>query len=178
LSADAVSRAYVTLGLKRGCNARDVKQQYKALVRKWHPDRYASDPVGLAEATAQLRRINDAFKTLEASVRPATSEPYRSTPTVSRPPDVPEASDREPKTYSGRPLTAAEIEHFARAIGRPDPIGMAFDFATWFVPMLLGFLFLYVQRTGRGPAIAWALIVFAIVTLLRQSLRRSRRRTS
>src|ERR1051325_7667202 len=114
--ADDVSRAYALLGLRRGCSRRDVKQQYKRLVRVWHPDRFANDPVACAEATEQMRRINDAFATLQASVREAH--------VVRSPAEAAAALAREARPIVTQPLTADEIDELANAIGTPDPFRM------------------------------------------------------
>jgi hypothetical protein len=41
--------------------------QYRKLVRQWHPDRFANDPQGAAEATHRLRLIIQAFETLRVA---------------------------------------------------------------------------------------------------------------
>jgi hypothetical protein len=63
--SDEVERAYATLGLAPGASPDEIKARYKALVRKWHPDRYESDPAGQAEAAQQMRTINHAYQVLE-----------------------------------------------------------------------------------------------------------------
>jgi len=60
MTHDALDSAYATLGLTRGASAPAVKRQYRALVRKWHPDRFANDPQGVAEATLMLQAVNRA----------------------------------------------------------------------------------------------------------------------
>ena len=56
-----LARAYATLGLPPVCSHRDAVRQYKALVKRWHPDQYATDPQGQAEAAQRMREINAAF---------------------------------------------------------------------------------------------------------------------
>jgi preprotein translocase subunit Sec63 len=41
-----------------------VKRHYKRLVRRWHPDRFASDPQGIAEATQRMHLINHAYESI------------------------------------------------------------------------------------------------------------------
>ena len=170
-SADPIARAYAILGLQRGCTRPDVKQQYKRLVRKWHPDRHANDPIGLVEATAEMRRINDAFATLEASVRTTDYVPAAK---ADRPaPAQSEASaEREPSTYYGRPLSAAEIGRIANAIGRPDPVGFIVDLLSWCLPVVYGIL-TYVKFRPAATRVDWAWVgVFALIPIAVQIRRR------
>jgi hypothetical protein len=55
---DAQTRAFATLGVRPGCSRGELKRAYRALVKRWHPDRYLADPAGQAEANRQLRIIN------------------------------------------------------------------------------------------------------------------------
>lgn len=58
---DEVSRAFAVLGLAPGSPLPVVRRRYRKLARAWHPDRFASDPQGLTEATFQMRAINGAY---------------------------------------------------------------------------------------------------------------------
>jgi len=166
MSADAVSRAYAILGLQRGSTRAQVKQQYKALVRKWHPDRYANDPIGRVEATDQLRRINDAFKTLDAVAQASAAPP----PVAPRRDPAPAAPDapREPPTYYGRPLTEAEIDRISRAIGRPDPVGFSMSLFGVILPASAAIMVLFPRPDKRlswlelGEGLFFAGVAFAI----------------
>ena len=60
---DPLAHAYATIGLRPGSSARELKQQYKRLVKKWHPDRWANDPVNQADAAQKMRAINAAYYT-------------------------------------------------------------------------------------------------------------------
>jgi hypothetical protein len=61
---DAIRSAYATLDLAPHAPLWRVRRQYKALVRKWHPDRFDGDPQGVADATIRMRAINEAFDTI------------------------------------------------------------------------------------------------------------------
>ena len=61
---DEVRSAYAVLGLQPDASLQDVKQQFKTLVRRWHPDRFTNDPQGKAEANDRLRVINHAYSTI------------------------------------------------------------------------------------------------------------------
>lgn len=56
--------AYAVLELSPPVSEALLKSRYKTLVRRWHPDRFQSDPVGQAEATQRLRDINLAYELL------------------------------------------------------------------------------------------------------------------
>jgi hypothetical protein len=84
---DEIRRAYAILGLPNGAPASAVRTRYRALVRQWHPDRYAGDPVAVAEATAHLRVVNDAYETLKArpEPKPMATEPFAAPATAPAP---------------------------------------------------------------------------------------------
>lgn len=72
--ADELRRAYALLDLAPGASFERVRQQYKALVKRWHPDRYAGDPVNQAEAASRMRQINGAYETLARALAPDDTE--------------------------------------------------------------------------------------------------------
>lgn len=87
-----LARACATLGLPRNTSLKEAGRAYKRLVRRWHPDRFAADPQGQAEAASRLREINRAFAVVRESLagdrypatgaatnRPAAPAPVRST---------------------------------------------------------------------------------------------------
>jgi hypothetical protein len=92
---DEVERALAILGLPPGASSDEVKARYKALVRKWHPDRYQSDPAGQAAAAEQMRNINRANQILEGGF-PA--------PSTSQWPQVGQEVGPSPGPGSGSPL--------------------------------------------------------------------------
>jgi len=107
---DAVRSAYATLGLEPHAPLRRVRSQYKALVRRWHPDRFAGDAQGVAEATLRMRAINDAFATIVRSSGPGEKSgmPAGST-----------AVGDEGRSGFGRPLSREEIDEIVGAIRPP-----------------------------------------------------------
>jgi hypothetical protein len=111
---DRVRRAWATLGLQPGASPREVRTRYKALVKTWHPDRFASDPVGQAEAEGRMSQINQAYRCLlERQPRPP------STPAAKAPPPPPDP--RAPPRSTGR-LSRREIEALIASIGTQGPV--------------------------------------------------------
>lgn len=54
---------YEVLGIKEGASPEEIKTAYKALVKKYHPDRYQNNP--LADlAQEKLQQINEAYDML------------------------------------------------------------------------------------------------------------------
>lgn len=101
---DDVRRAYAALGLPVGASGEAIRKQYKALVKTWHPDRFAADPQGQVEAGERLRVINAAYATLA-----------RRHARVAPPPNP---APRKP----GRRLTREEIDAIVAAIGSDGPL--------------------------------------------------------
>lgn len=100
---DPVRRAYATLGLGPQATRDEVRHQYKALVRKWHPDRHAKDPRSEADAAERMREINQAYRMLAEETQPAAGATYR--------------------TYSssGR-LSREAIDDMVEALGTDGPV--------------------------------------------------------
>ncbi len=56
---------YKVLGVSENASDEEIKQAYRTLVKKYHPDRYAGDP-RMAEAAAEkLKQINQAYDVIE-----------------------------------------------------------------------------------------------------------------
>lgn len=57
---------YEVLGLREGASIDEVKRAYRELVKKYHPDQYADNPLkDLAEQ--KMREINEAYNTIMQS---------------------------------------------------------------------------------------------------------------
>lgn len=111
--SDPVARAYAQLGVPPGTSPPRLRRQYRALVRKWHPDRFVNDPRGQAEATARMREINAAYHVILQSGAPPVSS-------------VRGASGRHAESSRG-PLTRDEIERMVQAIGSAGPVETLLD---------------------------------------------------
>lgn len=63
---DPFLQYYQTLGIKPGCSPDQLKDAYRKLVKKWHPDRYTNqhDADTRAAAERRMREINRAFRSL------------------------------------------------------------------------------------------------------------------
>ncbi len=102
---DDIRRAYAVFGLPVGSPYPAVRKRYMSLVKRWHPDRFASDPQGQAEAGERLRVINASYSTLARRL------------------DVPAAkTPRRPGKPVGRRLSREEIDALVAAIGSEGPL--------------------------------------------------------
>jgi curved DNA-binding protein CbpA len=52
---------YSTLGVRRGANKDEIRTAYRALIRKWHPDKHADAPDA---AQARSVKLNEAYSVL------------------------------------------------------------------------------------------------------------------
>ncbi|WP_088240569.1 dynamin family protein [Calothrix rhizosoleniae] len=59
-----INRAYKILGLQPGVSIVEIKNTYKKLVRKWHPDLYIDKPEMKQKAEKNMRLVNEAYSLL------------------------------------------------------------------------------------------------------------------
>lgn len=58
-----INDPYEVLGLRRGASEQEIKQAYRELVKKYHPDKYQGNPLAdLAEE--KLQEVNEAYDML------------------------------------------------------------------------------------------------------------------
>lgn len=65
---------YEVLGLKTGASPAAVKQAYRDLAKRWHPDRFAHDPQLKQQAEEKIRAINEAYQQLK-EYQPEAEQP-------------------------------------------------------------------------------------------------------
>jgi hypothetical protein len=82
MDANDLRHAYAVLGFSPPVTEARLKRRYKSLVKRWHPDRFQSDPAGQAEATQRLRDINVAYHVVATALAsigtPQPEQPSRS----------------------------------------------------------------------------------------------------
>jgi hypothetical protein len=62
-----LARCYQDLDLPFGAPMEQVTRQWKAYLKKCHPDRYAQNPTKQAEATILTQQLNDAHQKIKAA---------------------------------------------------------------------------------------------------------------
>jgi DnaJ-domain-containing protein 1 len=63
-----VQQARRVLGVDAGCEREHIKNAYRRMVSKWHPDRHeGSGKTTLRQATEKMAAINEAYRLLSAS---------------------------------------------------------------------------------------------------------------
>jgi GTPase SAR1 family protein len=63
---DKITHAYKVLGLQDTATFAEVKQAYKMLVKKWHPDLFVNQPQMQKQVQEKMRLVNVAYTILEA----------------------------------------------------------------------------------------------------------------
>ncbi|MEH2196146.1 MAG: dynamin family protein [Nostoc sp.] len=61
---DKITRAYGILGLQTYASQAEIKQAYRTLVKKWHPDLFVNQPQLLKQAQEKMHLVNDAYTIL------------------------------------------------------------------------------------------------------------------
>jgi hypothetical protein len=167
---DPLARAYAVLEIQRGCTPAELKKRYRDLVRRWHPDRHAGDAAGQAEATARLREINGAFRTIARAMGGGAPAPSRA--------EAPRAQEPARSHEPERPLRRSEIDALVAALKAPGPVDIVLDWAEVVVPMAAGLVLLMPIRHLGRPNTVQALLGAAFLALGLVLLLRWRRRAS
>ncbi|HEX5032523.1 MAG TPA: J domain-containing protein, partial [Candidatus Eisenbacteria bacterium] len=87
-----VEKAFRTLGLEPGASPDEIRAAYRRLAKRNHPDKFVHDPRLQTQATARMKAINGAYRTLR---------PY-----LDGTPPPPPAPPRPPPRYPPRPRRA------------------------------------------------------------------------
>ncbi|WP_392531023.1 dynamin family protein [Nostoc sp. C117] len=61
---DKITRAYDILGLQTNASLTEVKQAYRTLVKKWHPDLFVGKPQLQKQAEEKMHLVNEAYTIL------------------------------------------------------------------------------------------------------------------
>ncbi|MBW4613124.1 MAG: dynamin family protein [Desmonostoc vinosum HA7617-LM4] len=61
---DQLTRAYSILGLQPNASLAEVKQAYRTLVKKWHPDLFVNQPQMQKQAQEKMHQFNEAYTIL------------------------------------------------------------------------------------------------------------------
>lgn len=56
---------YVTIGIPAGTAMIEVKKAYKQMAIKYHPDRFASNPEKMKNATEMMKKLNMAYSNIK-----------------------------------------------------------------------------------------------------------------
>jgi len=64
-----IQKAYAALEVKPGADFATVRQAYRALMRKYHPDHHTESPAKQRAANDVAQRLTEAYKVLEKQLR-------------------------------------------------------------------------------------------------------------
>ena len=99
-----------------------IKAAFKALAKKYHPDRF-TDPAKKAEAERKMARINEAQRMIADGYRPPSSEPAPPSPTVSA---------QETPAVASRPMPSSPSQG-----KKPEPAFSVASFALLSVTLVI-----------------------------------------
>ena len=66
MGPETLEACYKTLGLTPTATCTEIKHAYKTLVKRWHPDRFATDPDRQRQALEHFHAITHAYAMLQA----------------------------------------------------------------------------------------------------------------
>lgn len=132
-----ITRAYVVLGVAPGASQKEIKGAYRALVRRWHPDRYAMNPTDHQEATRRMVALNAAYLLLRDRGHP--NQVSSSGPSL---------EGRDNDEWRGGRLPPSRVQEIVAAVRRRQSYG-----EEWSDPY---------NRLALGIAATWVLAVAAV----------------
>ena len=94
---------YETLGVADGATPEHLKRAYLALVKRWHPDRFAHDPAQQKLAEEKLRAINVAYEALTGEAQVQQSFQHGSAAPAYDPADSAQRQGKAAYAYRERP---------------------------------------------------------------------------
>jgi hypothetical protein len=150
--------ALAILGLRAGCSYSAAVLRYRRIVKRWHPDQFANEPVRQAEACQRMQDINRAFEV----VKQAIGNQYQSPPHTFGPTHIPPSAA---PTKFGQRLTEAELDEISRSIGRPGTFEAASRYFGW-GGAIVGAVLLLGYGGGMGGRSPRAIEVVVAVLLL------------
>ncbi len=133
-------RACAELGVTPSASLREAKRAYKRLVKRWHPDRFASDPQAQAEATLRLQRITEAYQVIAHALGPGAAV------------DSVLGRRSGPRYEPGERLPREEVERLVRSLGNEGPLDTFLKQPMWWWPLPFAVVFLL---STRSPAYEW-----------------------
>jgi DnaJ domain len=156
-------RACAELGVTPSASLREAKRAYKRLVKRWHPDRFASDVQAQAEATLRLQRITEAYQVIAHALGPGAA--------------VASALGRDGARYErGERLPREEVERLVRSLGNEGPLDALLQQPVWWWPLPFGVVFLLSTRSiDYEWLFAGGILLIAVTPLLWWLDRRDRR---
>jgi hypothetical protein len=72
---DELRQLYEVLGIPQGASEAELRRAYRELVKKWHPDRFAQNPLLHKKAEEKLKQINQAYELLLQHGGASATEP-------------------------------------------------------------------------------------------------------
>src|SRR5277367_2159419 len=145
-----LAHAYRVLDVPWDATPRTIKESYRKLVKRWHPDRQPTDTESHTDATLMTRLLNEAYARIQdAPLRKGFAAPFSSGRAAHGDSDGwahTDASGAGRDEYVPRdsPLDAAEyyrIMENARTAGARDDAARPFDWLGFAVRFVLGALF-------------------------------------
>ena len=151
--------------MSEGISERALRRHYLALVRRWHPDRFAHDPAGQSIANEKLRQIIQAYELLSGAPQASSA----------RAPQPPAAhAPASPRSSAGwARLSREEIDAIIQSVGTKGPLDVLIDFIGWSWPLFAAVGVILTHRPFDDPslvqdALAGGLAVLAGVLWWRQ----------
>lgn len=107
---NSFSKYYQILGLKDNATEQEIKQAYRTLAKKYHPDNYVNEPEQKKIAAEKFKEIAHGYEVIISRGKNTESENYQPNSTKIK------VKKNDPKIYFYLGNLALEDEDFAQAV--------------------------------------------------------------
>lgn len=164
---DELRRAYQLLDVPSSASERSIKQAYRRITKRWHPDRYTSGTPTYAEATQMMKIINEAYSQIaNAPLRRYDEQTVGAPPTQNGSEAYRSAHPEGDNSYGGNPHSdgpyVTDVEMGPGRLGRRFGACFRFLVGGVFGVYALWLFYVFVRLDGH-PVIAVVLILGAFL---------------
>jgi hypothetical protein len=111
---DELRQAYQVLGVPLYSSSHSIKQAYRCLIKRWHPDLYATMTPAHAEATRMMELVNEAYSKIEHAPLRYYADSFAQVPGRGRTVERPPVYARSGTSSTIPPLDTDRIEFWVR----------------------------------------------------------------
>ncbi|MGL5082176.1 MAG: J domain-containing protein [Microcoleaceae cyanobacterium] len=160
---DELEQHYKVLNLQPGASLQEIKQAYRHLALRWHPDRYPHDTLSQIKAEQKFKEINQAYNRLRFILTQPQSVRTQSHPSAS-PPTSPRSQSSQQADVNQRRPAPSPPPASSKAVFWINRLPWGWLLGTFLGYVLLGGILDYLKLPDWAWTLTW--IIWFILALM------------